>query len=86
MFMIMVRVHMVVGVSTQNFFLGVICTKYNVIHILSNRIWSISGFCSLLTGWPAGSAVKHAGLRGEWLGFESHVGHFVFFCYISLST
>ena len=33
----------------------------------------------MFTGWPAGSAVKRAVLRGEWPGFESRLGHFVFF-------
>jgi len=28
----------------------------------------ISGFCRLLSGWPAGLAVIRAGWRGEWPG------------------
>jgi len=55
----------------------------NVIYILHNRVFTsynrmyVSGFCRLLSGWPAGWAVKHAGLRDEWPGFESCVGHFL---------
>jgi len=52
--------------------------KYNVVHILYNQTWFVSAFCSPFTGWPAGSAVKRACLRGERPAFESRLGHFVF--------
>jgi len=57
-----------------NFFSDVAFVKHNVIYILYNSIWFISGFCSLHIGWPAGSLLKRTGLRGEWPGLESCAG------------
>jgi len=57
--------------------------KYNVVHILYKRMWFISGFCSLFSQWPAGSAV--AVLFCELNGQGSNPT-WAFFGYISLST
>jgi len=70
--------------SERNYFPG--CD--NVIHILYNQFFTtgwFSGFCRLLSGWPAGSAVKRASLRGEWPGLEpSYV--ILFLLHLTFST
>ena len=72
--------HLAVAVSLRRaIFFQVRMYKHNVVHILYHRTWFVSGFCSLFTGWPAGSAVKRACLRGERPAFESRLAWAILF-------